>query len=174
MDSLQFQKAEYADPRPKCLQCQSAIENTYYHLAGRTICPRCAEITRAAQGRPANTAVMRGMLYGLGAAAACSAGYAVITMTTGIQLALIAILVGYLVGRAVRIGSGGLGGLRCQIIAVVLTYLAITTSYVPLIIQAIRQQAKTEAAKHGPAPIPPAPRASPGTLVIAVALVTGI
>jgi hypothetical protein len=56
-------------------------------------------------------------------------GYAAITAVSGLELALVAILVGYLVGRAVRIGSNGLGGRRCQVLAVALTYLAITGSY---------------------------------------------
>jgi hypothetical protein len=43
------------------------------------------------QGRPGNASVMRGFLYGLGAAAACSVGYAIITMATNMQFALIAI-----------------------------------------------------------------------------------
>ena len=143
MDSLQFQKAEFADPRPKCGACKSVIENSYYHLAGSVICPACAELVRARQGRPDRESVIRGLVFGLGAAALCSAGYAVITMVTGLELALVSIAVGYLVGRAIRIGSGGLGGRRLQIAAVALTYLAITMSYLPLIIR----QLKVPAAK---------------------------
>jgi hypothetical protein len=58
-------------------------------------------------------------------------------MVSGLELALVSIAVGYLVGRAIRIGTGGLGGRRLQIAAVALTYLAITISYVPLIIRQI-------------------------------------
>jgi hypothetical protein len=121
---------------------------------------------------------MRGFLYGLGAAAACSVGYAVITLATHMQLALISILVGYLIGRAVRIGSRGLGGLRCQILAVVLTYLAITTSYVPLVIQAMADQSKKEQAKKAD-PVKSdsgksALRPSAGAFALGVVVITGI
>jgi hypothetical protein len=135
MDSLQFQKIEYADSRPKCALCQGPLESMYFHLAGQRICPACAEKARAAQARPANAAVVRGLLCGAGTAVLCSAGYASIVAITGYELALVAIAVGYLVGRAVRRGSAGLGGRRCQAGAVVLTYLAITLSYLPLIIR---------------------------------------
>ena len=73
--------------------------------------------------------------FGLGAAAVCSAGYAIIVMATGLELALVSIAVGFLVGRSVRRGSDGLGGRRCQFAAVLLTYLAITMSYLPLIMR---------------------------------------
>lgn len=79
----------------------------------------------------------RPLLFGTGAAIVCSAGYAVITLLSGLELALIAILVGYLVGRAVRLGANGVGGRPFQIMAVVLTYLSITISYVPLILRQV-------------------------------------
>jgi hypothetical protein len=174
MDSLQFQKVELADSRPTCVSCKSTIQNSYFHLAGRTICPTCAELARASQGRPGNTGVLRGFLFGLGAAVACAIGYAVISIATNLQFALIAILVGYLVGRAVRIGSGGLGGRRCQILAVVLTYLAITTSDIPLIIKGAREAAKKEEATKGPAPVQPAKPIATPQVAIALVVLTGI
>ena len=176
MDSLQFQKLEVADTRPKCSACKSVIESSYYHLAGKPICPTCAEIAKSAQQRPGTSGVMRGFLYGLGAAVACSIGYAVVTMTTKMEFALLAILVGYIVGRAVRVGSSGLGGRRCQILAVALTYFSITSSYVPLVIQGLRERAKTEAAKQSdPAPAVQTRRPpSAATLVIGVVAIVGI
>jgi hypothetical protein len=147
LDALQFQKVEYADNRPACVLCKSKIEETYFHLAGQVVCPNCAEKTRTGQERPKGPWVMRGVLFGAGTALACSVVYAVITMVTGLELALISILVGFLIGRAVRIGSHGLGGRRLQIVAVTLTYLSITCSYAPVIIKAAIDGAKKEQAK---------------------------
>jgi hypothetical protein len=48
----------------------------------------------------------------------------------GVEIGIIAIAVGYMVGKAVRAGSRGLGGRPQQILAVLLTYFSITTSYV--------------------------------------------
>ena len=133
MDELQFQKAEFQDDRPRCPACKGAIDGSYYQYAGHIICVPCGERVRARQQQqPANAIVLRGLAFGAGAAAACSVGYAAITALSGLEIALVAILVGYLVGRAVRIGSKGLGGRRCQILAVALTYLSITGSYLIL------------------------------------------
>jgi hypothetical protein len=88
----------------------------------------------------------RGVLYGAGAALACSVCYAIITIVSGVQLAIASIAVGFLIGRAVRVGSGS-GGRRLQILAVALTYLSITTSYTPLLIKDLREQADTKKAK---------------------------
>jgi len=138
MESLQFQKAEYADPQRKCVLCSGAIGSSYFQLAGQTVCPTCAEKARAAKSN-----LGRGVLYGVGAALACSACYAIITIVTGLQLAIASIAVGFLVGRAVRIGSGS-GGRRLQILAVALTYLSITTSYVPLLVKDLGENAQSK------------------------------
>jgi hypothetical protein len=136
MESLQFQKAEYADPQRKCVLCSGAIGSSFFQLAGQTVCPNCADQARAVKSN-----LGRGVLYGVGAAVACSICYALITFVTGLQLAIASIAVGFLVGRAVRIGSGS-GGRRLQILAVALTYLSITTSYVPLLIKDLRDNPK--------------------------------
>jgi hypothetical protein len=186
MESLQFQKAEYADPQRKCVLCSSAIGISFFQLAGQTVCPNCAEQARA---QAAKSTFSRGLLYGAGAALACSICYAVITMVTGLQLAIASIAVGFLVGRAVRIGSRS-GGRRLQILAVALTYLSITTSYVPLLIKDMRDNPKLRAratAGKSAEPTPAAPQVEPaevttketrtpsfGGLLLAVGLLVGI
>jgi hypothetical protein len=178
VDTLQFQKAEFAGDGPQCLGCRTPIAVEYFQLAGQTICPVCAAQVRAAQQPPSKQALMRGLLYGVGAALACSALYAAVIMITGLELALIAILVGWLVGKAVRAGCNGLGGRRCQILAVALTYFSITFSYVPVAIQQIRKTAqvnqgqKSETAKDGPTQAGPAP--SLGGLVVGIGYLTAI
>jgi hypothetical protein len=149
MDSLQFQKAEFADQRPVCAGCKAPIDGFYYQYAGRTICEPCSAQIRATQeSPPAPIPLARPLLFGAGAAIACSAAYAAITaLLRGAQIGIIAIVVGYLVGRAIRIGANGVGGRPLQIMAVVLTYLSITSSYVLLI---LRQVPSGEIAKFLP------------------------
>jgi hypothetical protein len=172
--------------------CATVIESSYFQLSGRTVCPACADRVGAKLSRPANSMVFRGLLYGAGAALACSICYAIITVVTGMELAIAAIAVGYLIGRAVRIGSNGLGGRRCQIIAVALTYLSITTAYLPLLIKGAREQiqakdsAKAGAGKAQAAAAPPEVQApeiqtkqaskalSPATLVLGVVFLVGV
>jgi hypothetical protein len=47
--------------------------------------------------------------------------------------------VGFIVGKAMSVGSGGVGGRRYQIVAVLLTYLAVSLSAVPIAIHQMRQ-----------------------------------
>ena len=76
--------------------------------------------------------LFKAFLFGLGAAIAGCALYAVVAIVTGLELSLISIVIGYMVGKAIRHASGGLGGRPQQILAVLLTYFAITTSYIPV------------------------------------------
>ncbi len=58
---------------------------------------------------------------------------------TGYEFGLIAIVVGFLVGAAVRKGDGR-GGWKYQALAMFLTYTSIVSSYVPLIIREVQTQ----------------------------------
>ena len=57
----------------------------------------------------------------------------------GFEFGLIAIVVGYGVGSAVRWGSNGRGGKRYQALAISLTFLAIVATYIPPIVQGFRE-----------------------------------
>lgn len=58
---------------------------------------------------------------------------------TGYSIGLVAIVVGAVVGLAVRKGARGRGGWVYQGMAIILTYLAIAASYVPDVIKAIEK-----------------------------------
>ena len=111
------------------------------------VCELCAKRIESGQQAPPATSLARAALYGVGAALAGCALYALVAILTGLEIGLIAILVGYMVGRAVRHGSHGLGGRPQQILAVVLTYFAITTSYLPVFVY---QAIKNPTALHQP------------------------
>src|SRR5208282_4601275 len=66
--------------------------------------------------------------------------YYVILRVTGINLGLVAVVVGFMVGGAVRKGTGNRGGLFYQFLAVFLTYSAIVAMYVPMLIEALIKQ----------------------------------
>jgi hypothetical protein len=146
-DDLQFQKAEFnSAPAFRCTLCQAGIGDIYYHLGGSRICKVCAAQKQATQEPVGGRVFGKSVLYGLGAAIAGSALYGVVLLATGAEFALLSILVGILVGKAMMHGSGGRGGRKFQIVAVVLTYGSITTGYVPSIVKGLYQeQLKTEA-----------------------------
>jgi hypothetical protein len=96
------------------------------------------------------------VLYGAVAALGGCILYAAVAIITGWEFGLVAIVVGYMVGKAIRYASHGMGGRPQQILAVVLTYFAITTSYIPVLIYETvhhpEQFARRHATKGGAVP----------------------
>lgn len=148
VDSLQFQTADIIEKKRTCSQCTALLGDDYYQLAGADICPACAVSFQTGQQRPKQTWVMRGFLYGLAAAVGCSILYSAIVWITNFELALMAIAVGYIVGKGVLRGSRGLGGRRCQIVAVALTYFSISSSYLPLMVKALMENESSKTKKQ--------------------------
>ena len=130
---MQFDKVETAGPvaAPACARCARPLDE-YFELGGHMFCRPCIDGFRGGAG-----SFWRALLFGVGAAALGSlVWFAVYKLSNGSSFGIIGIAVGLFVGFAVRKGSRGLGGWRYQALAMVLTYLAITTSYVPLILEA--------------------------------------
>jgi hypothetical protein len=133
-DDLQFDNAEYLAPAPTsltCKACQGIIPNAYYEINGQVICASCAEGIRShLTGGSGFVRFVRASLFG---AAAAFVGFliyfGVINVTGGLQVGLLSILVGFMVGSAVRKGSRHRGGWVYQLLAVFLTYFAIGASY---------------------------------------------
>jgi hypothetical protein len=140
--SLQLDRAEYAENAPeRCAACGQALGGSYYEVGGRVCCPSCQErLVAAREGRPGPAGFLLAAAAGLGAAAVGSAIYFAVRAATGYNFGLISILVGFLVGKAVHWGCRGRGGWPYQALAVLLTYLAIVSTYVPWIVEAAKQQ----------------------------------
>jgi len=138
-----------------CIPCRTAITDQYFHAQGQVVCPACAGRIEAGQQAPPAVSLLKAALYGGGAAFAGAALYALVAIITGLQIGLLAILVGIMVGRAIRHGSGGLGGRPQQILAVALTYFAITTSYIPVFIYDLAKH-PPKTAQNGAKAVPPA------------------
>ncbi len=84
---------------------------------------------------PGASAFVRALAVGLVAGAIGSTLYYLVDRLTGYQLGLVAIAVGFLVGRGVRWGTGGRGGVLYQVLAVALTYVAIAFSFLPYVLE---------------------------------------
>jgi len=138
VDALQFRRAQpigstEAEGPKSCAACKQLINGEYYQVQNHVICPSCAAKIQA--GRQAQRPVpwLRVALYGAGAALAGCILYA-IPLAMGFQIGIVALAVGWMVGRAVRSGSYGVGGRPQQILAVALTYFAISTSFIPALV----------------------------------------
>lgn len=132
-NELQFDEAEFAEPAaggPLCAACRQTIADHYFQVNGAILCERCSTAAKARlTGGPSFKRFAKACVCGFGAAIVGFAIYFGVLKLTGWEIGLISILVGYMVGAAVRKGSDGRGGLLYQLTAVFLTYLAIAVSY---------------------------------------------
>jgi hypothetical protein len=136
-EPLQFDRAEFQEAAGAgtCRGCGKALVSEYFEVNGITLCPSCAAAVRASrEGGVPFVRFLKASLAGGAAAIACAILWYVIRATTGYELGLIAILVGFLVGKGVMWGSGYRGGWFYQALAIALTYLSIVSTYVPLIV----------------------------------------
>jgi len=140
-EDLQFDRVETTDPSGDpaalptvtCAVCGRSVGASYYTANDKPICASCrdAVTSAAATPRSAGPLLLAG-LFGLGAAVAGAAIYYAVIAIANLEIGIVAILIGYMVGWAVRKGAGGRGGRRFQILAVALTYWAVGLAYAPL------------------------------------------
>jgi hypothetical protein len=178
---LQFQHAEpiaEVGAGLVCVICKQPVVGSYYQAQGQqTLCVLCAERMRAGMQAAPAMSLVRAALYGGGAALAGCALYAAVAIVLKAEIGLIAILVGWMVGKAIRHASYGYGGRRQQILAVLLTYFAITTSYIPVILyQAARNPHRVEQrqAQTADATTNARPRMSFGTAALFLLVLTAV
>ena len=131
-DDLQFDKAETAPSGgPACQQCNSPLAGEYFQAGEMMVCGPCVGGIReylAGTGSSSGRFV-RALLLGTGAAAIGAIAYGLWIAFTESEFALVTIAIGWFVGKAVRKGSGGLGGVGFGVTAVLLTYAAISMSF---------------------------------------------
>jgi len=147
----QFTTAEYSGKpgETACKSCGQAIGGAYYRVNGWLTCANCAQRIKEQLPKDSHSAFVRGVLFGVGGAVLGLAIYVAFALITGWMIGYISLAVGYIVGKAIVLGSGGLGGRRYQLAAVLLTYCAVSLAAVPI---AISQHAKQRSGQqHAPA-----------------------
>jgi hypothetical protein len=133
----QLPPATSGAPAVVCAGCHARLEAEYYEVNGRPFCTDCrAKIEAVAETPRGLMPLAIAAICGLGAALAGAAIYYAVIAITNFEIGLVAILIGYMVGYAVRKGAGGRGGLRFQILAAVLTYGAVGLAYTSLAVKA--------------------------------------
>jgi hypothetical protein len=139
--ALQFDTAEpsAATTDRSCTGCRRPIEGEYHMANMQVVCTPCRTVLEAGPQGTRTGRAGRALLFGAGAALAGSLLYFVVLAATGYEIGLISILVGWMVGRAVSVGSEHRGGWLYQVMAIGFTYLAIGTSYVPQIVDSWRE-----------------------------------
>jgi len=148
----QFGTAEYksASGPDLCKSCQQQLSGSYYRINGLLACESCTRKLREQTPKDTHSAYVRGIVFGVGGAIAGLILYSAFGIITGIEIGYVALAVGWLVGTAIKKGSNGIGGRRYQIVAVALTYAAVSMSAVPIGISYMMKQKPASVISHSP------------------------
>ncbi len=136
-----FDRAEFEYPSlsPQCARCSRPLQAFYFDANGAAVCEACGHALEAESTAGSGVARVAGAVAaGAAAAVLGTLIYYAVALITGYQFGLIAIVVGYGVGAAVRWGSRARGGWRYQALAMLLTYLAMVGVHTPPIARAAR------------------------------------
>jgi hypothetical protein len=140
-DTAEFASADSLKQELSCTACRRPLIETeaYFEVGGQKMCPACKDAAIAVRTGSGAAAFFRAWLYGaIAGIAGCGLYYAVLALT-GYQVGLIAIVVGLMVGIAVRNGSRYRGGWVYQGMAMIITYGSIVTSFVPEIVSELNK-----------------------------------
>ena len=156
----QFATAEFApnSPAMTCAACRRPINGPYFKINGAQACASCANKIQAQIPKDTHAAFVRALLFGIAGAVAGFALYVVFALVTGLVIGFVSLAVGFIVGKAMNFGSRGAGGRRYQLVAVLLTYLAVSMSAVPIAIYQMRQQHQAQAQTQAQSSDAAAPR----------------
>jgi hypothetical protein len=151
-----------------CTACQQPIADQYYDVNGQPVCASCREMIEERMKTPRGFGVLiRASLFALVAAILGAVLYYAVIAITNFEIGIVAIAIGYMVGYAIRMATGGRGGRRFQVLAVVLTYWAVGLAYTPLVFrdmnnqnQQASQTSTTETPTPATAPAPADPQSS--------------
>jgi hypothetical protein len=138
---LTFDRAAYSQAAtpggPPCGNCRGPLGASYYTWQTLVVCPRCKPVVEASLATSRSSAVFgKAALLGGLAALGCGAAYAVVAHLTKSHLAIATIGIAFVIAKVVRKASGGVSGLRFQILAVALAYVGGTMGYLPDVIAA--------------------------------------
>ncbi|WP_165071751.1 LIM domain-containing protein [Paludisphaera rhizosphaerae] len=147
-DPLQFDQAEFTKEAPAgvvCATCKSLIVDRYYEVNGHIVCESCrGRIEQTWTGGSKVGRVVKASILGFLAAIVGAIGYYAITKMTGYNLGLVSVVVGVMIGMAVKAGSGGRGGLGYQLLAVGLTYTSIAIMLIPMVLEGLQERREAE------------------------------
>lgn len=141
----QFSTAEYRQESPTqlCGICRKPIGVRSFVVDSKLACAQCAARGSASLASDSPTLFAQSLIFGAGAAILGLTFYAAFTIVTHLYIGYVALAVGWLVAKAMMMGSKGAGGTRYQLAAVVLTYAAISLASVPILVARTMQQGDT-------------------------------
>src|SRR5215472_13424880 len=134
MSTPQFGTAEYQPKQQAdtCKLCGQPVGASYYRVGDAMTCGSCAEKVQREGPKDSHAAFTRALLFGIGASLLGLILYSAVAIITGLIIGWVSFAVGYIVAKAMMIGSKGIGGRRYQIAAVILTYAAVSMAAIPI------------------------------------------
>src|SRR5579862_1574238 len=111
-EPLQFDTAApEGAPSTSCALCKKPVGDAYYTAGKAIVCGTCkTEIETAPPSRASAALILRSAIFGLGGAILGAAIYYGVSALTGLEIGIVAIAVGFIVGRAVQLGARGRRG----------------------------------------------------------------
>src|SRR2546425_9566679 len=113
----QFGTAQYA---PKsgtdvCKSCNQGISGHYFRVNGSLACARCVDQLKNQIPKDTHALFVRGLVFGFGGAILGLILYSGFSIITGIAIGYVSLAVGWIIAKAIKIGSRGIGGGPFQI-----------------------------------------------------------
>lgn len=141
---LQFDHVVHADPeaqpRLQCASCAKPVVDSYYHAPGQMLCAGCGAARQAAAAPDRGLrALLRSATFGLGASLVGALVYWAVMEYLNLEIGIVAIAIGFMVGRAVAKGTKGRSARRHRILAVALTWFAVGLAYSPFAFKGMKE-----------------------------------
>ncbi len=115
---------------PTCPSCNGPLGDSYWKWQQVVVCVNCRPGLEVALAKSQTAAAFgKAAALGAGTALGLGAAYAIFTHLLHSSLAIITIGIAYAIAKVIRKASGGVSGLRYQILASLLAYVAGTMSY---------------------------------------------
>jgi hypothetical protein len=163
---LQFDEAEPTTPTSTgatCAGCKRPITDAYYEINGKIVCTACSQqINASFRGGSGLGRLVGALVFGSLAAVLGAAVYFGVTRATGWNIGYVAIFVGFLVGGAVRKGTGNRGGLLYQFLALFLSYLAVGLMTFAFMVEHVFNEGQKQANQANVQPAPAEKGQPPG------------
>lgn len=128
-----------------CTTCTMPITEHYFDVDGHSVCSECKD-KAVRENEPARGvgSFFKALFFGGIAAVLGAAIYYGFAAFLNIEWALVTIVIGFMVGAAIRKGIAGKGGRKYQVMAVFLTYFAVGLAFTPFAVKGIMESAKSD------------------------------
>lgn len=120
------------DAMVQCSVCQRVIAASYHTVNAAPVCDSC-RTTITALTAPVREPgpIALALLLGFGASLVGAVIYWAVIRFFSLEIGIVAVLNGWMVGKAMRTGAGGRGGRVLQVAAAMLTYVSVAMAYLP-------------------------------------------